>query len=169
MKESCKNWKWTQQTCRNLWKKTGAVNAIYLLELKTLTQVKKELESKNGSENVRYFNAAFELQTLTNDDGATLSEENVQGFYSRSFRNGHEKIFVTGHNSHVAKWGKLLSKGRSKVTMSLVPIFIKPIAICRPVRLKSERVFYSQDPLAKAAKLAGNGENSECRLLNKEK
>ncbi len=57
---------------------------------------------------------------------------------------GMKKIFVTGHNSHVAKWGSFDSMGvnffprtQQTVTMSLVPIFIKPIAICRPVRLKS--------------------------------
>ena len=86
----------------------------------TLTQVKKELESKNGSENAIHFVDILmqhsELQTLTNDDGATLRDqfmaENVQWILQQEQRNGHEKIFVTGHNSHVAKWGSFDSMGK---------------------------------------------------------
>ena len=56
------------------------------------------------------------LQTLTNDDGATLRDqfmaENVQWILQQEQRNGHEKIFVTGHNSHVAKWGSFDSMGK---------------------------------------------------------
>ena len=54
--------------------------------IETLTQVKKELESKNGSENAIHFVDILmqhsELQTLTNAEGATLRDqfmaENVQ-------------------------------------------------------------------------------------------
>ena len=57
-----------------------------------------------------------ELQTLTNDDGATLRDqfmaENVQWILQQEQRNGHENIFVTGHNSHVAKWGSSDSMGK---------------------------------------------------------
>ena len=34
-------------------------------------------------------------------------------------------------------WVNFFPRTQQTVTMSLVPIFIKPIAICRPVRLKS--------------------------------
>ena len=76
--------------------------------IETLTQVKKELESKNGSENAIHFVDILmqhsKLQTLTNDDGATLRDqfmaENVQWILQQEQRNGHENIFVTGHNSH---------------------------------------------------------------------
>ena len=137
----------------------------------TLTQVKKELESKNGSENAIHFVDILmqhsELQTLTNDDGATLRDqfmaENVQWILQQEQRNGHEKIFVTGHNSHVAKWGsfdsmgKLLSKDAANGYYVIGTDFYK--THCNmPTRSPEKRtiqVFYSHDPLAKAAKLAG--------------
>ena len=63
--------------------------------------MKKELESKNGSENAIHFVDILmqhsELQTLTNADGATLRDqfmaENVQWILQQEQRNGHEKIF----------------------------------------------------------------------------
>ena len=57
----------------------------------------------------------------------------------------------------LTRWVNFFPRTQQTVTMSLVPIFIKPIAICRPVRLKSVqfRCFIPDDPLAKAAKLAG--------------
>ena len=133
--------------------------------------MKKELESKNGSENAIHFVDILmqhsELQTLTNDDGATLRDqfmaENVQWILQQEQRNGHEKIFVTGHNSHVAKWGsfdsmgKLLSKDAANGYYVIGTDFYK--TRCNmPTRSPEKRtiqVFYSHDPLAKAAKLAG--------------
>ena len=108
-----------------------------------------------------------ELQTLTNDDGATLRDqfmaENVQWILQQEQRNGHENIFVTGHNSHVAKWGssdsmgKLLSKDAANGYYVIGTDFYK--THCNmPTRSPEKRtiqVFYSHDPLAKAAKLAG--------------
>lgn len=88
-----------------------------------------------------------ELQMQENSDGGTLRDqfmaENVLWILQQEQLNGHESIFVTGHNSHVAKWGsydsmgKLLSKEAPTATMSLEPIFIRPIVICRLARLKS--------------------------------
>ena len=108
-----------------------------------------------------------ELQTLTNADGATLRDqfmaENVQWILQQEQRNGHEKIFVTGHNSHVAYWGssdsmgKLLSKDAANGYYVIGTDFYK--THCNmPTRSPEKRtiqVFYSHDPLAKAAKLAG--------------
>ncbi len=141
------------------------------MQRETLTQVKKELESKNGSENAIHFVDILmqhsELQTLTNADGAILRDqfmaENVQWILQQEQRNGHEKIFVTGHNSHVAKWGssdsmgKLLSKDAANGYYVIGTDFYK--THCNmPTRSPEKRtiqVFYSHDPLAKAAKLAG--------------
>ena len=61
--------------------------------------MKKELESKNGSENAIHFVDILmqhsELQTLTNADGATLRDNLWQkmysGFYSRSSEMGMKK------------------------------------------------------------------------------
>ena len=89
--------------------------------------------------------------------------ENVQWILQQEQRNGHEKIFVTGHNSHVAKWGssdsmgKLLSKDAANGYYVIGTDFYK--THCNmPTRSPEKRtiqVFYSHDPLAKAAKLAG--------------
>ena len=124
-----------------------------------------------GSENAIHFVDILmqhsELQTLTNADGATLRDqfmaENVQWILQQEQRNGHEKIFVTGHNSHVAKWGssdsmgKLLSKDAANGYYVIGTDFYK--THCNmPTRSPEKRtiqVFYSHDPLAKAAKLAG--------------
>ena len=88
--------------------------------------------------------------------------ENVQWILQQEQRNGHEKIFVTGHNSHVAKWGsfdsmgKLLSRTQQTSYYVISTDFYK--THCNmPTRSpeKAEfRCFYSHDPLAKAAKLA---------------
>ena len=55
------------------------MNAIYLLELKPLTQVKEELEIKSGSGNAIHFVDILmqhsKLQTLTNAEGATLRDQ----------------------------------------------------------------------------------------------
>ena len=133
--------------------------------------ISEELESKNGSGNAIHFVDILmqhsELQTLTNADGATLRDqfmaENVQWILQQEQRNGHEKIFVTGHNSHVAKWGssdsmgKLLSKDAANGYYVIGTDFYK--THCNmPTRSPEKRtiqVFYSHDPLAKAAKLAG--------------
>lgn len=70
---------------------------------------------------------------------------------------------MTGHNSHVAKWGsfdsmgKLLSKDAANGYYVIGTDFYK--THCNmPTRSPEKRtiqVFYSHDPLAKAAKLAG--------------
>ena len=57
----------------------------------------------------------------------------------------------------LTRWVNFFPRTQQTVTMSLVPVFIKPIAICRPgsPEKRTIQVFYSHDPLAKAAKLAG--------------
>lgn len=136
-----------------------------------ITQIKNELKEKEYSRVAIHFADMLlqycELQTLTDTDGSALRDrfmaENVQWILQQEQQNGHERIFVTGHNSHVAKWGsfdsmgKLLSKKhengyyvigtdfyRTKCNMSI-----------RSSAKRTNQVFYSYDPLAKAAKLAG--------------
>ena len=172
LKESCKE---LEVDTTNLQKLVEGENWSSECDLstrtETLTQVKKELESKNGSENAIHFVDILmqhsELQTLTNDDGATLRDqsmaENVQWILQQEQRNGHEKIFVTGHNSHVAKWGsfdsmgKLLSKDAANGYYVIGTDFYKThcnMPTSSPEK-RTIQVFYSHDPLAKAAKLAG--------------
>lgn len=70
---------------------------------------------------------------------------------------------MTGHNSHVAKWGsldsmgKLLSKDASNGYYAIGTDFYKTrcnMPARRPEK-RTTQVFYSHDPFAKAAKLAG--------------
>lgn len=100
LKESCKE---LEVDTTNLQKLVEGENWSSECDLstrtETLTQVKKELESKNGSENAIHFVDILmqhsELQTLTNADGATLRDqfmaENVQWIYSRSSEMGMKK------------------------------------------------------------------------------
>lgn len=136
-----------------------------------LTQVKEELESKSASEKaIHYIDVLIqhsELQTVTNSDGSTLRDqfmaENVLWILQQEQQNTHESIFVTGHNSHVAKWGsfdsmgKLLSKEASNGYYVIGTDFYKTRCNIptRPPEKRTTQVFYSHDPLAKAAKLAG--------------
>lgn len=139
--------------------------------IEILTQVKAELESKSGSAQAIHFADMLiqhsELQAVTNSDGGTIRDqfmaENVQWILQQEQQNGHESIFVTGHNSHVAKWGsfdsmgKLLSKDALNGYYVIGTDFYK--THCNmPTRSSEKRttqVFYSHDPLAKTAKLAG--------------
>ena len=136
-----------------------------------LSQVKKELKNKSGSTQAIHFTDMLmqnsELQMQENSDGGTLRDqfmaENVLWILQQEQLNGHESIFVTGHNSHVAKWGsydsmgKLLSQEASNGYYVIGTDFYK--THCNmPTRSPEKRttqVFYSHDPLAKTAKLAG--------------
>ncbi len=136
-----------------------------------LTQVKNELENKRASNKIIHYVDMLlqycELQSITESDGSALRDkfmaENVQWILKQEQQNGHERIFVTGHNSHVAKWGsydsmgKILSKEAENGYYVIGTDFYK--TRCNmPTRSSVKRtnqVFYSHDPLAKAAKLAG--------------
>lgn len=136
-----------------------------------LTQVKSELENKSASDKTIHYADILlqycELQTLTASDGGALRDkfmaENVQWILEQERQNGHERIFVTGHNSHVAKWGsydsmgKILSKNVENGYYVIGTDFYKTRCNLptRSPQKRTNQVFYSHDPLAKAAKLAG--------------
>ena len=143
----------------------------YLARTQIITQVKNELMSKENSAGAIHFADMLlqycELQTLTDSDGSTLRDkfmaENVQWILQQEQKLGYERIFVSGHNSHVAKWGSFDSMGKllsNKIENSYYAIgtdFYR--TECNmPTRSSTKRtnqVFYSHDPLAKAAKMAG--------------
>lgn len=143
----------------------------YLDRTQIITQVKNELMSKENSAGAIHFADMLlqycELQTLTDSDGSTLRDkfmaENVQWILQQEQKLGYERIFVSGHNSHVAKWGSFDSMGKllsNKIENSYYAIgtdFYR--TECNmPTRSSTKRtnqVFYSHDPLAKAAKIAG--------------
>lgn len=136
-----------------------------------LSQVKEALEDKGGSPQAIHFAEVLmqhaELQTLTTSDGGAVRDrymaDNVQWISRQEQLSGHGSIFVTGHNSHVAKWGsldsmgKFLSKDASNGYYVIGTDFYKTrcnMPARRPEK-RTTQVFYSHDPFAKAAKLAG--------------
>ena len=172
LKESCKELEVDTTNLQKLvegenW--SGEYDSSTRVEI--LSQVKKELKNKSGSTQAIHFTDMLmqnsELQMQENSDGGTLRDqfmaENVLWILQQEQLNGHESIFVTGHNSHVAKWGsydsmgKLLSKEASNGYYVIGTDFYK--THCNmPTRSPEKRttqVFYSHDPLAKTAKLAG--------------
>lgn len=89
--------------------------------------------------------------------------ENVLWIAGQEAALGHARLFVSGHNGHVAKWGsydamgKLLSDELGAEYYVIGTDFYK--TRCNmPVlstQKRTKQVFYSHDPLANAAKKAG--------------
>lgn len=136
-----------------------------------LMQIKDEFISKNSPAQAIHFVDMLiqnsELKKQDNAEGGTLRDqfmaENVQWISQQEKQNGHESIFVTGHNSHVAKWssfdsmGKILSNDPANQYYVIGTDFYKTKCNLpkRSSNKRTEQVFYSHDPLAKTAKLAG--------------
>lgn len=136
-----------------------------------ITKIKHELMSKENSAKAIHFADMLlqycELQTQTSSEGSTLRDkfmaENVQWILQQEQQLGYERIFVSGHNSHVAKWGsfdsmgKLLSNKTENGYYAIGTDFYRTESNM-PTRSSTKRtnqVFYSHNPLAKASKLAG--------------
>lgn len=136
-----------------------------------LMQIKDEFISKNSPAQAIHFVDMLiqnsELKKQDNAEGGTLRDqfmaENVQWISQQEKQNGHESIFVTGHNSHVAKWGsfdsmgKILSNDPANQYYVIGTDFYKTKCNLpkRSSNKRTEQVFYSHDPLAKTAKLSG--------------
>lgn len=85
----------------------------------------------------------YELQSGLTADGGALRDrfmaENAEWILRQEQQNGRERIFVTGHNSHIAKWGsyesmgKILSEEAENGYYAIGTDFTGPAAICRPV------------------------------------
>ena len=143
----------------------------YLTRMESINQVKNELKGKNDSTKAIHFADMllqyFELQDLTDTDGSTLRDrfmaENVQWILQQEQQRGYERIFVTGHNSHVAKWGSFDSMGKLLSNETDDGYYVIGTDFYRtrcnmPTRSSKRRtnqVFYSHNPLAKTAKMAG--------------
>lgn len=139
--------------------------------MEIITQVKEELKNKEDFAGAVHFADMLwqhcELQTLSAAEGGALRDrfmaENVQWILQQEQQRGHERIFVTGHNSHVAKWGSYDSMGKLLSCEPENGYYVIGTDFYRtrcnlPTRSSEKRtnqVFYSHDPLAKAAKLAG--------------
>ena len=88
-------------------------------QVEILTQAKKEMKSSGASDKTIHYADMLlqycELQSISSSDGSALRDrfmaENVKWILHQEQLSGRERIFVTGHNSHVAKWGSYDSMG----------------------------------------------------------
>lgn len=143
----------------------------YPTRMEIITQIKNELKSKKDSAQAIHFADMLlqycELQIITDTDGSTLRDrfmaENVQWILQQEQQRGCERIFVTGHNSHVAKWGSFDSMGKLLSSETDNNYYVIGTDFYRtrcnmPINSSTKRtnqVFYSHNPLAKTAKMAG--------------
>lgn len=143
----------------------------FISQTEILTQVKNELENKEASNKIIHCVDMLlqfcELQSISVSDGGALRDkfmaENVQWIFQQEQQKDQERIFISGHNSHVAKWGSYDSMGKILSREAENGYYVIGTDFYRtrcnmPSRSSEKRtyqVFYSHDPLAKAAKLAG--------------
>lgn len=139
-----------------------------------ISYMRKYNEKVTDSEKLRFYGFDmqrykynFELQTIENNDISLLRDkymaENVKWILKQEEQLGHNRIFISGHNMHVAKYGsmdsmgKLLFKELENKYYVIGTDFYKT-KVNLPKHSSNNRTiqtFYSHDPLAKTAKLAG--------------
>lgn len=136
-----------------------------------VSRVKTELECKENSAQAVHL-AEVLLQNFRLGEGTdasyadlrdTLMAQNIGWILDQESALGHERIFVSGHNGHIAKWGsydamgKLLSDEYGESYYAIGTDFFK--TTCNlpnsSYTARTNQVFYSHDPLAKAAYEAG--------------
>lgn len=161
-----------------------------------ISQVKNELTQKDNSELAIHF-ADMLIQNITlgelsgsNDELILKRDEfmaqNCLWISSREESLGHARIFVSGHNGHIAKYasydsmGKILSDTLGENYYAIGTDFYKTTVNIPNANSNKRvnRVFYSHDPLAKTAKLAGYdicwldfsslGDNSELKKVSED-
>ena len=136
-----------------------------------ISKIKQELIGKDNSDKAIHFADILlqysKLQTTSTSEGGDLRDkfmaDNVEWILEQEQKLGRERIFVSGHNSHVAKWGsfdsmgKLLSNRSENDYYAIGSDFYKA-KVNLPSgssKKRTNQVFYSHDPLAKTAKMAG--------------
>lgn len=142
----------------------------YTTRMEIITEVKNKLKDKKASAQVIHFADMLlqycELQGIPSTDGSALRDklmaENVQWILLQEQQRGYERLFVSGHNSHVAKWGsfdsmgKLLSNETDNGYYVIGTDFYK--TKCNlpsgSSGKRTNQIFYSHSPLAKTAKMA---------------
>lgn len=136
-----------------------------------ITRTKAELESAGGSAQALHFADILlqncQLQTVADveygDVRDGLMAQNTLWIAEQERERGFSRIFVSGHNGHVAKYGsydamgKLLADELGEGYYAIGTDFYKTNCNLPSGSdgKRTEQVFYSYDPLAKAAKLAG--------------
>lgn len=134
-----------------------------------ITQIREKLKTKHAPEQTVHYTDMLlqlcQLQSLPTSQGGELRDrflaENVQWILKQEQTRGQQRIFLSGHNCHVAKWGsydsmgKLLSLQEENGYYAIGTDFYK--TRCNLPTHSGKRItqtFYSHDPLAKAANRA---------------
>ncbi|MEX1308005.1 MAG: erythromycin esterase family protein [Eubacteriales bacterium] len=138
-----------------------------------ITRIKTELENKENAAQAIHFADVLLQHCELDDVGATSADynlvrdrymaQNTLWIAEQERVAGCNRIFIAGHNGHLARWGsydamgKLLAKEMGEGYYVIGTDFYK--TRCNMPNLSSGKrknyVFYSHDPLAKAAKTAG--------------
>ena len=147
----------------------------YKERIQILSDVKAQLENlENTAQAVhfadillQYLDFQEKSDTISQDSLATLRDklmaENIKWIAEQESQSGHDRIFVAGHNKHVARWGSYDSMGAllaDEIGKGYYVIGTDFYKTCcnlpvLPSGRRTNQVFYSHDPLANAAKKAG--------------
>ncbi len=141
--------------------------------IETISLIKTELEKKEHSDLaihfadilLQYCDFQAAMSIHTGSSGSLRDQfmaKNVEWILRQEEQRGNQCIFISGHNSHIGKWGsydsmgKLLSKELDNGYYAIGTDFYK--TRCNlPTRSgkRTNQIFYSHDPLAKTAQMAG--------------
>lgn len=133
-----------------------------LMELKTTLEMKESKDEVIHCVDMLLQN--LEVMHRKETDGSLLRDqymaENVAWILQQEQLRGNRSIFISGHNEHVAKWGsydsmgKLLSKQYQYYVIG-TDFYQTRCNLPAENHKRTIQTFYSHDPLAKTAKLAG--------------
>lgn len=140
--------------------------------MEMIRQIKTELEGKKSSAQAVHFADMLmqycELQVVADaDSGSMLRDkfmaESVEWILQQEQQRGYERIFVSGHNNHVAKFGSLDSMGKLLSNETDNGYYVIGTDFYKTeCNLPSGgagnwtiQTVYSRSPLAKTAKMAG--------------
>lgn len=172
------NFRFLTETCKKLGVDTGNLEKLmigdnwsneydYPARVEIITDIKTQLEgTENSVQAIHLADMLLQFCQLQVTPDPDLRDrfmaENTQWIAEQEREAGRKRIFVAGHNSHVARWGsydsmgKLLANELGEGYYVIGTDFYK--TICNLPNGSSGRrtnqVFYSHDPLAKTAKMA---------------
>lgn len=129
-----------------------------------LKKLKERLNSPYAIQIANILIQNFKLDSIKDLDSASairdkFMAENLEWVYNMEKSLGHDKIFVSAHNIHVAKWasydsmGKIISKKFPNEYYVIGTDFYKTKCNLATKKGRKNKVFYSRNPLAKASKL----------------
>lgn len=145
-------------------------NIAYSTQLDILELLKKQLKNQSADElYIHYVDMLLQnikIMSIENKDGGLLRDKfmasNIEWILSQEEQRGNTRIFISGHNEHIAKWesydsmGKLLSNNLNNGYYAIGTDFYKTdVNLPKSGNKRTIQTFYSHNPLAKTAKLSG--------------